>query len=275
MGAIESRSGRIESRSNPDRAPSNPDRTHRSGFDGVPSNPDRIPIESSLGIPPPPSQFRLKPYIRSALRTWASAAALCLQLAPVCVISVMSDFKNVARCLNCNVSCTLGPTIEIWRASRNGWDNAFDEWCATCIMLKVTAGTVNRLATARGLGVVWDHMRRHYACEARAIAERETRRWNLTLVLMGKPYGAWTIFSGMRRRPYNEYGQFADCISEDETIVMRIVKLVVGPQAFLKAIDARVHPMASASNGFVLSNSSQYIGSVPPMASFYPKSTDM
>ncbi len=93
------------------------------------------------------------------------------------------------------------------------------------------------MATARGLGVVWDPMRSHYACEARAIAERETRRWNLTLVLMGKPNGAWTIFSGMRRLPPNEYGLFPDFISEDETIVMRIVKLVVGPQAFLKAID--------------------------------------
>ena len=172
---------------------------------------------------------------------------MSLQLAPVDVISVMPSFPNFARCLNCNASCTQGPTIEIWRAShRNGWEDAFDEWCATCIMLKVAAGTVNRLATARGLGVVWDHMRRHYACEARAIAERETRRWNLTLVLMGKPYGAYTIFSGMRRRPYNEYGMFPDCISEDETIVMRIVKHVVGPQAFLKRIDARVHPVASA-----------------------------
>ena len=86
---------------------------------------------------------------------------------------------------------------------------------------------MNRLATARVLGSVWDfYMRSYYAHEARGIAKRETRRW-LTLVLMGKPYGAYTIFSGMRRLPYNEYGMFPDCISENETIVMRVVKNVL------------------------------------------------
>ena len=79
-------------------------------------------------------------------------------------------------------------------------------------MLKVTAEKVNRLATGRGLGVVWECMRSHYAREARHIAKRETRRWYLTLVLMGKPYGAWTIFNVL------------------SLTTKRVVELVVGPQ---------------------------------------------
>ena len=80
-----------------------------------------------------------------------------------------------ALCPNCNVWNTLGPTIGIWHASGNEWDDAFDELCVTCIMLKVTAAKVNRLATASGLGVVWDFVRGHYAREAQEIAKREAR----------------------------------------------------------------------------------------------------
>ena len=117
------------------------------------------------------------------------------------------------------------------------WDTSLDDRCLRCIMLMAKAAPVNRLATARGLGGVWDSIRSHYACEALAMAKKETRRWYLTLVLMGKPYGAWTIFSKMRRLPYNDYGRFPDCISDTETIVMRVVKCVVGPQVFLKESD--------------------------------------
>ena len=134
-----------------------------------------------------------------------------------------------ARCPNCNVWTTLGPTIGIWHASGNEWDDAFDELCVTCIMLKVTAAKVNRLATASGLGVAWDFVRGHYAREAQEMAKRETRRWYLTLVLGGKPYGTWTMFHDSRYLPY--------CQGDQETMVMRVVKFVVGPQAFLQAID--------------------------------------
>ena len=52
------------------------------------------------------------------------------------------------------------------------------------------------MATARALGSVWDfYMRSYYAHEARGIAKRETRRWYLTLVLMGKTHGADAIAS--------------------------------------------------------------------------------
>ena len=91
-----------------------------------------------------------------------------------------------------------------WHLAWDGID--MDRWCATCIMLKVTPAQVNRLATPCALGLVWDFMRSHYEREARAIAKKETHRWYLTQVLMGKPYGARTIFS--------VYSEFSDSACE-------------------------------------------------------------
>ena len=108
---------------------------------------------------------------------------------------------RVLVCAHCNVSTVLGPTVALWMATGCDWDPAFHEWCVTCIMLKVTAGKVDRLATRRGLGVVWDCMRSHYAREARQIAKRETRRWCLTVVLRGHAYGGPTIFSELWSLP--------------------------------------------------------------------------
>ena len=45
---------------------------------------------------------------------------------------------------------------------------------------------VNRLATASGLGIVWDFVRGHYAREAQEIAKREARRWYPTPVLSAR-----------------------------------------------------------------------------------------
>ena len=77
--------GPIKSRYNPERAPSTQKRAHRIKIESriqigpaqsVHVHSNTCSSQSRYPPTPPPQEFRLKPYVRAALTTWASAAAL-------------------------------------------------------------------------------------------------------------------------------------------------------------------------------------------------------
>ena len=136
-----------------------------------------------------------------------------------------SPWVIMSRCVVCNASTNL--SVSFPTSTNDGTD--MHDWCATCIMLKVTAAQVNRLATPCALGLVWDCMRSHYKREARAIAKKETRRWYLIRLLVGTSYCMLkdaTIFSIL---------QLKDAFST--SFVEPVLTFLLGPETFLTPID--------------------------------------
>ena len=85
---------------------------------------------------------------------------------------------------------------------------------------------MNRLATPCALGLVWDFMRSHYKREAREIAKKETRRWYLTQVLVGRLNINPTVFYILQQK---------DAFST--SFVEPVLTFLLGPQTFLTPID--------------------------------------